>query len=122
MTLVLFLQSSPLKERCICQGYWGSWPTLVNRGIDELFRLIERARILGNPMSISSSFTKVGHEPFHERNLYNSMGPIRPAHGVYNAKPSISFTSQSRERGCLFLPALKGSCMISRCTPCLVVL
>ena len=91
------------------------------RRIDELFRLIERARILGNPMSISSSFTKVGHEPFHERNLYNSMGPIRPAHGVYNAKPSISFTSQSRERGRLFLPALKGSCMTSRCTSCLFV-
>jgi hypothetical protein len=41
----------------------GSWPTLVNRGIDELFWLIEQARNLGNPMSISSSFTKVGHEP-----------------------------------------------------------
>jgi NADPH:quinone reductase-like Zn-dependent oxidoreductase len=40
-----------------------------------------------------------------------SYWPIRPAHGVYNAKLSISFTSQSRERDCLFLPALKGSCM-----------
>ena len=44
--------------------------------------------------------------------------PNRPTHGVYNAKLSISFTSQSRERDCLFLPALKGSCMTSRCTSC----
>jgi len=54
---------SELSRRLYILEFQGSWPTLVNRGIDELFRLIERARILGNPMSISSSFTKVGHEP-----------------------------------------------------------
>jgi hypothetical protein len=52
---------------------------------------------------------------------FKPIWPIRPAHGVYNAKLSISFTRQSRERNCLFLTALNGSCMISHCPSCLFV-
>src|SRR5712692_7728559 len=56
-----------------------------------------------------------------ELRYFSASRPIRPADGVYNAKLSISFTSQSRERDCLFLPALNGSCMTSCCISCLFV-
>jgi hypothetical protein len=43
----------------------GSWPLLVKRIIDELFCPNEQAQSLRQTKQISSSFIKIGHDPFY---------------------------------------------------------